>query len=144
MGSVPPVLDPLQQLVAFLDDGQVGGEVGVEHLVEPSRRRAAIILPVTSDPAGMPNSSPSAARMAGASWTTTCLVGILQRGPDLVDVVLLIEGARPGRPARTGRSMQLVSIRGMSNGGTDNDLVAPVGRLRTPAVWISSHTVTQR
>ena len=43
---------------------------------KPNRRRAATILPVTRVPGGQPKHSPSAARMAGAVCTTTCLPGL--------------------------------------------------------------------
>ena len=42
---------------------------------KPSLLTAASIFPVTSVPGGYPNSSPRAARTAGASWTTTNFVG---------------------------------------------------------------------
>ena len=44
-------------------------------LSKPSILSAVTIFPVTRLPAGMPNSSPMAARTAGAVCTTTCLVG---------------------------------------------------------------------
>ena len=43
--------------------------------LKPRRRSAAAILPVTEVPIGMPNSSPSAARTAGAGCTTTYFSG---------------------------------------------------------------------
>ena len=42
---------------------------------KPSILTAASIFPVTRVPGGYPNSSPNAARTAGASWATTNLVG---------------------------------------------------------------------
>ena len=42
-------------------------------LWKPSLLRAATILPVTGVPMGIPNSSPNAARTAGAVCTITCL-----------------------------------------------------------------------
>ena len=47
------LLEPREQLGAFLDDRQVGGEVRVEDPVEPEPPQgAATILPVTSVPGG--------------------------------------------------------------------------------------------
>jgi len=42
--------------------------------LKPKRRKAAAIFPVTEVPASMPNSSPNAARTAGAVCTITVLV----------------------------------------------------------------------
>jgi len=44
-------------------------------LSKPISRNAVFICQVTGVPGSSPNSSPSAARGAGAVWMTTCLVG---------------------------------------------------------------------
>ena len=44
-------------------------------LSKPSLRSAATILPSQGEPIGRPNSSPIAARTAGAVWTSTTLSG---------------------------------------------------------------------
>jgi hypothetical protein len=44
----------------------------------PSRCSAAGILPVTTEPALRPNSSPRDTRMAGATWATTNMSGSLR------------------------------------------------------------------
>ena len=52
-------------------------------LSKPSRLSAVAILPVTDVPMGIPNSSPSAARTAGAGCTTTYLFGSLSASQTL-------------------------------------------------------------
>ena len=63
-------------------------------LSKPRRRSAAAILPVTEVPIGIPNSSPSAARTAGAGCTTTNFVGSLHGVPYLGGIVFF--GQRAG------------------------------------------------
>ena len=78
------VLEPLQKLVALFDDRQVGGEVGVEDLVEArAAAEPATILPVTRLPAGMPNSSPIADADGRRGLHDHVLLRVVERLPDL-------------------------------------------------------------
>ncbi len=62
---------------------------------KPIARNAAVILPATSTPGGSPNSSPRVTDTLGACWTTTIVVGVVQRLQHFTGIVLL--GQRPGR-----------------------------------------------
>jgi len=72
-------LETHQQLGAFFKDGQIGGEVGVEHAGEaqPAQRGHHPAGDQRARPAGRKH-SPSPARIAGAVCTMTCLEGSLR------------------------------------------------------------------
>ena len=94
MGSTPPFCHAADQLGGLLHDGQVRAEVRVEHACQsPGGAGPRPACRSRSVPMGMPNSSPSAARTAGAGCTTTCLFGSASGGPDLLGGVLLAQGA---------------------------------------------------
>ena len=81
------------------------------------------ILPVTRLPGGMPNSSPMAARTAGAVWTTTCFVGssiasqisgggvvALERaGGAAVDALAAVDADRVGQVVAQARARSSMS-----------------------------------
>ena len=81
MGSTPPFLMRSSSSVPSSMMVRSAPKSVSKTLSKPSRRSAAASLPVTRVPMGMPNSSPSATRTAGAGCTTTCLVGIAPGRP---------------------------------------------------------------
>ena len=74
MGSTPPLVT--RSISSFASSIMVRSapKSVSKTFAKPRRRSAAAIFPVTLVPIGRPNSSPSAARTAGAGCTTTCLV----------------------------------------------------------------------
>ena len=70
------LVEPEDELRAFLDDREVGGEVGVEHLVEAGAAQRRVHLEGDRR-AGLEaeHLARSPTRGAGAVWITTCLSG---------------------------------------------------------------------
>ena len=105
-------------------------------LSKPRRRSAAASLPVTRVPMGMPNSSPSATRTAGAGCTTTCLVGIVQGVPNILSVSSFSCSAPTGQATMhwpqlmqpTSRQLQskagsMIGVEAAIDGADDADLL---------------------
>lgn len=75
IGSAPP---PLRRLSSSVPSSKIvrSAPKSVSNtLSKPRRRSAAASLPVTAVPIGIPNSSPSDARTAGAGCTMTTFSG---------------------------------------------------------------------
>jgi len=69
--------------VGFLDDRQVGAEIGVEHAVRILAAAARSPFgPVAAVPGASPKPSPMAARIEGAVCTTDVHFGVGNRRPD--------------------------------------------------------------
>ena len=71
IGNVPPFFIRFRSSVASSIIVRSAAKFVSNTFLKPRRRNAATIFPVTSDPTGISNSSPSAARTAGAVCTTT-------------------------------------------------------------------------
>ena len=73
MGSFPPSRMRLSSSLPSSMMVRSAEKLVSNTLSKPSIRRAVTILPVTTAPASMPNSSPRPTRTEGATWTMTCL-----------------------------------------------------------------------
>ena len=118
IGRVPPLLKRCRSSLPSSMMVRSAVKSVSKTLSKPSRLRPATIFPVTRLPAGIPNSSPIAARTAGAVCTTTCLVGVSQRIPDALGVADFSERSdgtcRHALPAGNTRHIGKLLLRAMA------------------------------
>ena len=101
-------------------------------------------MPVTLVPGSSPNSSPSAARMAGAVCTITCLLGS-SRASHTSSMTLFSVMAPTGQTAaHWPHCTQTTSLRLLAKAGPMTVAKPRPWAKMLPTPWISLHTVTQR
>ena len=85
--------EALHELAGLLHDGEVGGEVGVEHGLEAEAAQGGVERPVRSVPGGRPKASPRATRTDGRDLHHAVLGRVVQRLPHGGGLVVLDDGA---------------------------------------------------
>ena len=113
-------------------------------LSKPRRCSAVAILPVTSEPIGMPNSSPSAARTAGAGCTTTNLSGSPSAAHTLSVSSFSVSAPVGQASMHWPQLTQAVVPSGIPQADSMAVLKPRFVGPMTPTFWIFSHMATQR
>ena len=126
--------EALDELGALLHDRDVGGEVSVEHLVEAETAERGIDL-AGSERAGL-HAKGFAERDADGRGDLheADLLGILQRGPDLLRLVVLVDGAH-GAVRGALAALDAGRLGELDAGGRGHDrLLAAADELKRPDV----------
>ena len=103
-------------------------------LSNPSERRAATILPVTRVPASRPNSSPRAARTAGAVCTITVFEGSARARSTLAVSSYGVSAPVGHTATHCPQKVQGESIRSCSKAGATTDINPLLTALSAPTV----------
>ena len=137
MGSTPPFLRRSRSSVAFLHDGQIRAEIGVEHLVKAqTAQRGGHLARRRWCPWACRIPRPSAARTAGAGCTTTCLSGSARASHTFCGVVASRSDAPIGQAVmHWPQLMQAISASFISKGQPMCGLEAAARRRRSPPTF---------
>ena len=144
IGSTPPFLMRLSSSVASSMMVRSAPKSVSNTLSKPRRLRAWVILPVTRVPIGMPNSSPSATRTAGAGCTTTNFSGS-ESASQTLSVSSFSRSAPTGQATtHWPQLMQSVSLSFFSNAGAMTVLKPRLIAAMAPMPCTLRQTATQR
>ena len=137
--------EPREQLGAFFEDRQVGGEVGVEHGVEAQPPQGGDHLAGDQRAGRIAETLAQGGADGRRGLHDDVLVRLVQGLPDLVDLVLLGDRAHraDGRALaalHAGHRAQ-VAVEGRADDRLEAAVLGPTGR---PTCCVSAQTLTQR
>ena len=118
-GQLPALPDVLEQLAALLHDGEIGGKVGVEHLVKAKHPQGSDHL-ACDDGAGLhAELVPQAHPDGGGHLDNDVLGGVLDGGGNLVGVVGLHDGPHGAHQGALAAQHAVGLVHGQVKGGGD-------------------------